>query len=171
MDNPYSAPTSNPSGRESLGFSQEGVTQGVVSQLARTKGWVRFLGVLGFIGACLALLGGLGMMGAAGFMGKAMAAQPQSAQVKGFGEGLFYALGIGYLIFGFLMFYPSLKLNQYASAIARLIYTGKAEDLADAIERQRAYWKFTGMMLALMLVMSLAFIGIAIVGVTAFQNL
>lgn len=168
MDNPYSAPSSNPGGRESLGFGQEGVTQGVVSQLARTKGWVRFIGVLGLIGAGFMLLGGIAMLAGAGAMGKVMEAQPG---LKGPGNGVFLAIGFGYLVFGLLFFYPSLKLNSYASAIARLIFTGRGADLEDAIEHQRAYWKYIGVLMVLMVLFMVAMIGLAIVGVSAFGNL
>lgn len=171
MDNPYSAPASNPAGRESFGFGQEGVTQGVVSQLARTKGWVRFLGVIGIIGAGLMILCGVGMFATAGSIGKLIESQPQSVKSPGLETGFLVAAGIAYLIFGLLVFYPALKLNKYASAISRLIYTGRSSDLEDAIEQQRAHWKYVGVMLVLMLLVSVAFIGMAIVGVTALQNL
>jgi hypothetical protein len=162
MDNPYSAPSSNPTGRESLGFGQEGVTQGVVSQLARTKGWVRFLGVLGLIGAGLMMLVGFGVLAAGSTFQKMFASQAGMP-----GSGFFFALGIGYLLFGLLFFYPSLKLNSYASAIGSLIYTGRSEDLEAAIEHQRAYWKFVGVILVLMLLFSVAMIGVGVVAATA----
>tara|TARA_B100001123_G_scaffold254816_1_gene284267 strand:- start:1423 stop:1722 length:300 start_codon:yes stop_codon:yes gene_type:complete len=62
--------------------------------------------------------------------------------MKSFGVvGFFLYMGIGALYF-----YPALKLSQYASRIAILRQTRSERDLARALEEQRAFWAFCGIM-------------------------
>jgi hypothetical protein len=115
MDNPYAAPTSNLSGANSHGSTSCGeVTAGVVRQLARTKGWVRFLSIMGWIGGVLFMLCGavlaVTLPGLENELG--------GIYYGSFSSGLTIGVGIVYLIMGILMIYPAFKLFRYASTIA-----------------------------------------------------
>lgn len=167
MDNPYSAPSSNPRGSDSFGAGNDGVTPGVINQLARTKGWVRFLAVLGFIGSGLMVLAAAGMMLGSAAFGKAMKEKDMGAD---FSSGLFMGVGALYLVMGLIQMHPALKLNSFASAIGRLILSGSVSDLVDAIEQQRSFWKFVGVMLVIFLIFFVTMMIAAAVGVAAFQK-
>lgn len=163
MDNPYSAPASNPRGSESFGAGNDGVTPGVINQLARTKGWVRFMAVLGFIGsAFMLLIGLLAMLGATAFS-KAMGK-------KGMPTSMIVTAGVLYLLMGLIQIYPAIKLNSFASAIGRLIFSGRVSDLVDAIEHQRGFWKFVGVILVLFLILAVTIVVAAIVGAGAIED-
>jgi hypothetical protein len=133
-DNPFAAPTSlvaDPSGASGP------VPPGVVETLRRTKGWVRFLAVLGFVFSGLMLLFALvmGLMGLAG--GGILAGTPAPV-----------AFSIGYAVFLVLMsllyIVPCVHLLRYAAGIQRLESLREAAPLEEALEHQRAFWKFLG---------------------------
>ena len=150
-DDPFAAPSStiaDPSGSSGM------VSPGVVETLRRTKGWVRFLAVLGFAGAGLMVLAAVAMavMGAAG-------------GTMGDGE-LPAAFFVGYAFFlvlmAFLYVVPSLRLLRYASGIARLEVQRDAGMLENALEQQRAFWRFVGIAAIVVLVVYALFLVAAI---------
>src|SRR5215510_2657581 len=115
QDNPFAAPSSlvaDPSG------SSGAVSPGVVETLRRTKGWVRFLSILGFVGAGLSALFGL-VFGAVGASGAN--AFPQSPTPMPFSPALiFFAYALLMCVAAVMYLFPSLRLLKYANAIARL---------------------------------------------------
>jgi hypothetical protein len=157
MQNPYEAP----SAVGVLAQQQPGgaVTGAVIDQLRRTKGWVRFLGILGFIACGLMILAGIGMA----LMGPAMGAAIEDTGVMpGFGA----LMGVIYIVMAAFYFYPALKLNQYASRIGRLMQQPTEENLVLALDAQRAFWKYLGIIMAMtMILYVLIIVGAVIVGV------
>ena len=111
------------------------VSETVVELLRQTKPWVRFLLILGFIGAGL-----MALMGVVALIGGAVT---QQFGIVGF--GLLYAvLAVVYI-------FPSMLLFKYANRIGDLLRTGSERDLEGALERQKAFWKFVGIMAIVML--------------------
>lgn len=123
---PYGAPTSNPTTTS----PNTQVSEVAVDMLRRTKGWVRFLSILGFILAALMIMGGLAVVAAGSRMG------------PGLGAGV----GIVYIIFSILYIYPCIKLWQYGTSIANLMTSRSSIDLETALDKQRGFWKFVGVM-------------------------
>jgi hypothetical protein len=155
--NPYSTPSANLSGRDSF-TSEHGVTQGVVEQLAKTKGWTRFIGVLTM------LLGGLLIFVA---LGSGAVLGSLKRNLLGVGEfGNFLVIGLAvYLILGGLYLVAGLKLSGFSSAVTRLIYSGKQRDLEDALDRQRSFWLFTGILSIIIAIVMV--LGVVAAGVSA----
>ncbi|MCE9519267.1 MAG: DUF5362 domain-containing protein [Verrucomicrobia bacterium] len=155
-NNPYTSPQSNLFGG-SAATSGESVTQGVLLQLQKTKPWVRFMSVMVFIGAGFMLLAGvaMGVMGAAGALKGTGASSAFSA---GFGFGLTAV----YALIAVLYIYPGMKLWKYANYIRDLLASRQVIDLEKALNEQRAFWKFFGVMM--IVVLAIYFV-IAIVGV------
>ena len=134
MDNPYQIPgTLNVTANASteLAVSPEGVRV-----LAGTKGWVRFLGVLGFVMTAFMVIGGIGIM------------------------AMTIGIGISYLVFSALNFFAAFKLNQYASRIGALMLMPSELGLLGALEAQRGFWKYVG----IMGIVTIAFYVLAIFG-------
>ena len=157
MENdPYSTPLANV---HSSGFTGNAeVSQGVIQQLAGTKGWVRFISVLMFIGAGLMLLFAVIMV----VMGSAMASLTKSPMFSG---GFGIVLAVIYGIFAFIYIFPALKLWKYASCIGSLIASGASSDLEMALNEQRSFWKFIGMIfLVLLSLYALIFIAAIVLG-------
>jgi len=129
MDNPYQTP-------ETLNVAASAPTERPVSPeviraMGGTKGWVRFLGVLGFVTTALMVVAAIGIL----FL----------SQKSGMG-GLFVGMGLGYLFFAALNFYAAFKLNQYASKIGALLMRPFEVNLVEALEAQRGFWKYVGVM-------------------------
>ena len=122
-------PQRKTSGNRASGNSNA-VPVAVISALAGTQGWVRFFSVLGFIIFGLIALAALGML----FLGS---------------WGVFASLI--YMVLAGLYFFPTLKLSQYASRIASLRHTQSERDLVAALEAQRSFWTFIGIVTAIVL--------------------
>lgn len=158
MDNPYQAgghhahPSASPSGS---------MTPAILQSLAGTKPWVRLCSVMGFIGAGFMILGGIVMMVSGAALGLS------NQQTAGL-AGMPVVIGVMYLVFSLLYLIPSIKLWKYGSAIYRLLSTNSVADLENAMEQQRGFWKFVGIMILIMLVfMVVAIVGGALVGAAA----
>lgn len=163
--NPYSSPQSNLFGGTSASGG-DGVTQGVILQLQKTRPWVRFIAVLMFIISALMLLAGV-LMGAFGATGGFKPAGGGSAAFNaGFGVGM-AAL---YAFIAVLYMYPALKLWKYADRIRDLVNSRQGIDLEKALNEQRAFWKFVGVMIIVLLVLYF-FIFVAAIGFGVFTTM
>jgi len=148
MDNPYQTGDYRSSYPSSTGY----VSPGVIQALAGTKPWVRLCSIMGFIGAGFMILGGL-MMIAGGAIGGM-----SSSSMRGMG-GFQTLTGVIYLVLSVMYLFPSLKLWKYGTAILRLMSSRSAADLEQALEEQRGFWKFVGiLMLVFAVMMVLAFV-------------
>lgn len=137
MDNPYSSPTSG----STPSLPPGGVTPGVIQALAATKPWVRLCSVIGFIMTGFIVLAALAMF----LFGGAMAFGP-AADAMPF-AGFPAILGVIYLASAFFYFFPSLKLWKYGSHILDLMGSQSVHDLEAALESQRSFWKFVGILI------------------------
>jgi Family of unknown function (DUF5362) len=157
---PYSSPNLHVS---PVHPSAEGmVTQGVLQQLAGTKPWVRFMAVLMFVGAGFMLLGALFILLAGGAI---MASGKTGGVGAGMSAGVMSGLAILYAAAALIYIYPALKLWGYANQIASLLVSGSTIDLEGALNQQRAFWKFLGIMVITVFVLYIvAFIVLIIFG-------
>jgi hypothetical protein len=125
MQNPYHPPAA-------AGYSGGAGNEGAISQrtasiMARTKGWVRFIGIAFIIFGVLMLI----------------------PAIFGFASGIPYAMGGGlaYLIMALLScIIPGIKLNAYANRIGDVLRYGRASDLESALNEHRGFWKFVGIL-------------------------
>ncbi len=148
------------------------VSAAAVQQLATTKPWVRFISVMAFIGAGFLLLAAAGMFIASFAVGSSVMSKASQGNPAFGAIGGFVGLAAIYAVLAFVYIFPALKLWKYANAIGNLLLTGREEDLIAALNQQRSFWKFVGIMIIVMLVVYLiAVIAIAVtVGVTAASH-
>lgn len=150
---PAYAPQASPA---AYGHSGE-VGEEVVAILKRTKPWVRFLAVLGFIGLFLLVIGCLAIM--------ALPVGPMGSMPIGPRIGA----ALVYLLIGLVQFPAVLFLNRYASRIARLASSGSPMDLEDALRAQKSFWKYLGILtLVMMILYALALVGVLIFAGASF---
>jgi Family of unknown function (DUF5362) len=118
----------------------------VAAQLQRTQPWVRFLSIMGFILAGFMVLFGL-VIGAAGAA-----------------TGNYQTLGIMvmYPIMGVVYVFPSIFLLRYADRIKTFVASGQEQDLAGALDAQRSFWKFAGILTIISIVLALVMVAIAV---------
>jgi hypothetical protein len=105
--------------------------------LQQTKPWVRFISVMMFIGSAFMVLGGV-MMAAGGGM---------------FGVGGSIGIVMGAVYIGMAACYviPAVFLWNYADRITAFIRQRSAFTLGAALESQKSFWKFVGIMMVLAL--------------------
>lgn len=117
-----------------------------------------------WIGAGFLVLGGIGLM-LVGGLGGAMGAAGEDA-MKAFGGAIGgIAVGAIYLVMAFFYIYPALKLGNYSSRISALISTPSDTNLAAALNEQRAFWKYVGIMMIVMFALYfVVIIGAVLVG-------
>jgi hypothetical protein len=146
----------------SYSYSQETVSAAVIDQLGRTRGWVLFFSIMLWIGAVFLILGGLAMVGmglvagASGAMGEALP--------KEFGAlGGIAAIGAIYFVLAVFYIYPALKLGKYAARIRDLASVPSEQNLVAALNEQRAFWKYVGIMVIVMIALYIAIFAVMMV--------
>jgi len=110
-------------------------TPKTVAMLRQTKPWVRFMSILMFIGAAFMIIFGL-VAGVVGIAGGAF-------------EGAVFL--ILYPLMGLLYIFPALFLFRYASRIRDFMAHGLSENLDAALEAQKSFWKFIGILTLIIL--------------------
>jgi len=137
---PYGPPSTEPTHTNSGQASTI-----AIDILRRTKGWVRFFSILGFlISIALITFGSISVIN-------------QNSTISP------YAIGqiIGFLLIASIYFFPSLKLLQFASSISKL---GKSEniiDLENALNQQRKFWKISGSIILITLILYTVIVGVS----------
>lgn len=145
----------------SYSYSQEAVSAAVVDQLRRTRGWVLFLSVLLWIGAVFLSLGGLIMIGMGVFAGSASMYGRNNLFEKA-GVGSFVVFGALYFVMAIFYFYPAIKLGKFAARIRDLASVPSERNLVAALNEQRAFWKYVGIVMIVLLVLYVVAIIISI---------
>jgi hypothetical protein len=128
------------------------VTPLMVEHLRATRPWVKFLAILGFISVGLMFLGGLIMMAAL-------------SSVRGVGATP--AIGLLYWLFALLYIAPAIFLNRYATAIRELLQGGGAPPMEKALESQKSFWRYVGILTVVLLcIYALIFVIAILVGIS-----
>lgn len=127
------------------------VSENMLDALRATKPWVRFIAVVGFVWVGLITLGGLATL-----LGP-----------RGAGEAFAHtAIGIFDLVVALVYFFPCLFLFSYASAIGDTLDGGGSGALEKALQRQRSFWNYAGILALIGLVLGIiVFVATIIVGV------
>ena len=138
---------------------QGSISQAVLDHLARTKGWTRFFSVMLWIGAVFLILAAL-MMIAVGSIGGLAGGEMMGAMGGMIGGAV---IGVIYLAMAFFYIYPAIKLGKYSSRINDLLASPSDSLLAAALNEQRAFWKYTGIMMILFISLYVVVIIVAMV--------
>ena len=149
-DNPYQTPQVIAGSIDAGGADPK--LERAVSMLRQTKPWVRFISVMMFIGSAFMVLGGLIMMisGAAGV---------------GPAAGVGAVIGVVYIVMALFYIIPAVFLWRYADRIALFVQERSTGALASALEAQKSFWKFVGI---LMLVVMAIYAVIIVFTILAF---
>ena len=136
--NPYAAPVA----RHAAVVSGGEVGVRTVGLLRGTRPWVMLLAVIGAIGSGTMLLGALAML----LMGEVMASSMGGASgIPGVPPRTFMMGMAGlYLLMAVVYVYPVVKLFQFCGAVTSLSRTRQVGDLERALDAQRVFWKFLG---------------------------
>lgn len=156
---PYASPAANVS---PMAKSYEiAIMEGAIRQLAGTKPWVRFISVMMFIGAAFLVLTGVVMMSMGGVLAQAV----PNNQV--FAGGLGFVVGAVYLVMALFHIYPGLRLWKYASRIGDVMRAPTSANLEAALQEQRKFWKFVGVVVLVFVILyALAIVGFIVMAMT-----
>ena len=150
--NPYQSPQGS-SDEAANPFAGDGfVPARVIQLLEETRPWVRLIGWLLLIGFVLLIVLGVGLA----VYGISAAPGGQSV--------LFAVVGFVYAVFGILYFFPSRFLRSYAQKIDSLSSTRNFQDLEGALQAQKSFWKFAGIVALVYLVLVVIYIIALIAG-------
>lgn len=112
----------------------------IIGPLRRTRPWMKFVAIVGFVESGFTLLGALMMVASFSIL-------PVPAERQALPHGLFILMGLMYFVAAALVFVPSLLLFRYAMSLDRIERNGTLEKLAAAMERQHTFWKYVGICL------------------------
>lgn len=142
MENPYQQNQPQSSGHSvfqsepgARGLSASGVAQ---SYLYASKGWVRFISVLGFIYFAIMLMATFAILGLSSQLG-----------------GLMFLVAPLMILMTVVVFLLANGLSKYASAITRTEISRNPADLEAAIIHQMKFWKLAGILTLIGLVMTI----------------
>ena len=116
--------------------------------LSQTGPWVRFLSILFFISIGFMVLGGLAIL-IVGMTGSLLG--PSNPAYSALPGGPF-AAGLVYILAAILYLAPAIFLSRYASAIKKMRVEPSSRLLEGAIKYQKSFWRYTGVIAAIFLV-------------------
>jgi GYF domain 2 len=152
VSNPYATPQAAVVRPTMASSATESVPEGALEMLRLTKPWVRFLAVLGFIMMGLTILGGIGFA-IFSLVGMGTGNSQMALPMVG--------MGLAYVVMAAFQLPPVIFLNRYASRIGRLLESGSADDLQEALKAQKSFWKYVGILtLVLMGIYALILLGV-----------
>jgi len=134
-DNPYQTPQI-PSISTGAGSSDSNLDR-AAEMLRQTKPWVRFISVMFFIGAVFLVFGGIFLV-----------ALGASDMPGGMGAGL----GLIYIVMAGLYIAPGVFLWPYANRIDVFMRHKTPSTLASALESQKSFWRFVGIVTLVVIV-------------------
>lgn len=155
---PSAAPHPNPPSPPPGG---PGISPRTSEALRRTRPWVMFMSIMMWVAVGFMLLGGAFML-LAGAAGSALGNTGMPQGVMLVIIAMFYGLT------AFLYIFPAVFLWRYGSRIGRMLSTSSVSELEGALEAQKSFWKFVGIMaivfMALYAVMLAVMLVVGIVG-------
>ena len=152
MQNNYAPPRTSVADVSRAG---SGITDIMLAQLRGTRPWALLIAVILIILAVIMLLATLGML--LGGLAMRFSGESDTAPMAIFLVlGLFYGVGaITYMLMG-------IYLAKYSSAISTVMMTGHAQDMTQAMEQQRKFWKVAGIVTLVMMLFTLAWVGVLV---------
>ncbi len=130
----------NQSAFESFEMHLTNEAQGFLRETAK---WATFLSILGFIGLGFMLLGGLFMLAAGG---------ATDAMTRGALPFPMSAMGVAYLLFALLYFFPVYYLYKFASNTKDAIASQNTQTLTSALQNLKSHYKFIGILTIVLIV-------------------
>jgi hypothetical protein len=156
--NPYQSPETHVSAVKPM-ISSGTITQTMRDYLKGASGWMRFMGIMGFISCGFTVLSGLFM-----FFLPALFMRLHELDVEELVynlPGVFGAFGgILYILMAAIVFFLALFLYKAGTKIRDYTRTGADSDLEEALRNNRAFWKFFG----IITIISIALIPLIIIG-------
>ena len=125
------------------------LTEGMLDSLRRTRPWVVFLAILGFIFTAFMIIAGLWMFAAFSFIG---ALPGQAPLPRSFAPAIGFGIGVAEIVAAVFMYLlPCIILFRYGSAIGRMAPGNIQLAVEEALARQKSFWKYLGILMIVLL--------------------
>jgi hypothetical protein len=131
---------------------QGGLTALMIRYLKEASPWLRFAGIMGYIGAGILVVTGV-------IMAIVFAVTGDSTFGAGLASGFGALAGLIYVVIGVAAFFPARFTHRFGSKIRNYFLSNAGQDLEDALKNNKSLWKFNG----ILMIVSLAFIPVAII--------
>jgi hypothetical protein len=156
--NPYQSPETNVSAVKPMLCSGT-VTPAMRNYLKGASGWMRFLGIVGFISCGFMVLAGgfMALLPALFMRMHEFDAEELIADLPG---ALGAMSGFIYIALAALTFFPAFFLYKAGARIRDYMRTDADSDLEEALRNNRIFWKFLG----IITIISMALIPVTIIG-------
>jgi hypothetical protein len=149
-ENPWQSPQNDSVPEKAA--AQGVLTDSMLRYLKEAAPWLRFIGILGYIGC--------GLMVAGGIIG-AIVMLAVSGLADEFGGAPAGLIALLYAVMGALLFFPSRFTYSFGDKIRNYMLSNAEQDLELALKNNKSLWKFYG----ILCIIYLAFIPLAIIGV------
>jgi len=126
------------------------ITETMLFYLKGASPWLKFISILGFIGAGLTALGGIRNFVSSSFIEQIWDNTSDFEVFGGFFNGSI--IGLFYMGYAVAMFFPSLFMYRFGDKIRSYLITGAEQDLEQAFKNNKSYLKCTGIILIICLV-------------------
>ncbi|MDR0731923.1 MAG: hypothetical protein LBF63_09655 [Treponema sp.] len=154
--NPWQSPNTEVVAEE--GAPRDVLTPLMLRYLKEASPWLRFLGVVGYIGAVLLVIIGL-------FTSIALVIGLSGLSTGFLGGFLGTFVGVLYLAGGVVAFFPARFTYKFGGKIRDYLLSNGSKDLEEAFRYNRALWKFSGILLIVYLAIIPLWIGGSLVAV------
>ena len=155
--NPYQSPETVVV-QDNVPAGQGTLTETMLFQLKGASPWLRFVGVLGFIGAGFAVLTGIVFLTMIPFFNRSFAGiDPFSGSMD---LAIWVFISLFCIIVGVLMVLPSLFMYRFGEKIRGYLRTGAEQELELAFKNNRFLWKSIG----IICIVQLAFFPLTMIG-------
>jgi hypothetical protein len=150
--NPYQSPESPivPETQQNTGVM---LSEKMLRYLNDASPWLQFIGILGYIGSGLLIVGGI--FGAVGL---------SAASFFELGDFPFWIIALIYIPLGVLFFFPAHFAFNFGRKIRNYRFSNSIEDLELAFKNNKSLWKFYGIICIIYLAFIPLFFVIAIIG-------
>jgi len=152
FENPYKSPETAIVPEKTQG-SGSGLNETMLGYLKEASPWMRFIGILGFIGSGFMCLGGI-------IFAITSSVFPGIEELGSFPTGLF---SLFYVAGGALYFFPARFTYFFGAKIRDYQLSGSNDDLELAFKNNKSLWKFNGILYIVCLALIPFFVVISII--------
>jgi hypothetical protein len=156
-NNPYQSPEADVRPVAPL-TSGGALTDTMLAYLRGASPWLRFVGIVGFIGCGVTVITGVMLLV---MIPLTTAAWESVLEIRDYAEafGALFGgvMGVYCLVAGVLLFFPCLYTYNFGTKIRDYDRSGRDEELEAAFKNNKALWKFTGI---------ITIVGLALIPVT-----
>lgn len=120
------------------------ITENAKNYLKTTSTWTTFFAIICFISIALMIFYGIAILISGSFLFGFN--ECGYSETNNLFSSIYIFIGISYLAIGFIMVFPALYLYQYSKNITKAITENNPLSLEKAIQNMKSYWKFTGIL-------------------------